>query len=105
MNTEPVSGETYSDYGAPTSDVYWYYVTAVFSGDYGDAESFASNMDGGTLENPTGVDDGQPSIPDEFFVSQNYPNPFNPSTNISYGLAIDADVRINMFNVLDQNER
>ena len=105
LNTEPVSGESYSDYGVPTSDIYWYYITAVFSGDYGDTESFASNMDSGSLENPTGVDDGQPSIPSEFFVSQNYPNPFNPSTNISYGLAIDADVRIEIFNVLGQNVR
>jgi len=105
LNSDPVGGESFTDVAVPDSGTYWYYVSAVFSGDYGDAESFASNIDSGSLEEPTGIDDNQPSIPAEFFISQNYPNPFNPSTSISYGLPSDADVRIEIFNILGQNVR
>ena len=42
------------------------------------------------------------SVPDEFNLSQNYPNPFNPSTNITYGLPVDANVKLEVFNVLGQ---
>jgi len=105
INIAPVSGQSFTDSDVPDNGVYWYYLTAVFAGDYGDAESFGSNKDFGSLDEQTGAGDGKPSIPKEFFVSQNYPNPFNPSTVISYGLPGDADVRIEIFNVLGQNVR
>ncbi len=105
LNAEPIADITYSDSNVPGSGLYWYYVTAVFAGDFGDAESFGSNKDSGSLDDPTGVNDDQPSIPGEFFIAQNYPNPFNPATNLSYGLAADSDVRIEVFNILGQNVR
>lgn len=105
LNTDPVSGESFTDTDVPDNNVYWYYVTAMFTGDYGDAESFASNIDYGSLEEVTGVEDNQPSVPDQFYLSQNYPNPFNPTTTISYGLPADSDVRIMIFNVLGQRVR
>lgn len=39
-------------------------------------------------------------VPKEFFLSQNYPNPFNATTQLRYGLPIDARVRIEVFDIL-----
>lgn len=38
-------------------------------------------------------------------LAQNYPNPFNPETMISYALARDAGVRLEIFNLLGQSVR
>lgn len=105
LNEEPITETTFTDLSVPDNDVYWYYVTAVYSGDYGEAESFASNYDSGSIDDLTGTDDDLLVIPEHFFISQNYPNPFNPATTISYGLPDDADVRIEIYNILGQNVR
>ncbi len=39
-------------------------------------------------------------IPNKYFLSQNYPNPFNPSTTVTYGLPVDADVKIVVYDAL-----
>ncbi|MEE8417499.1 MAG: C25 family cysteine peptidase, partial [candidate division Zixibacteria bacterium] len=105
LNEEPITETTFTDLSVPDNDVYWYYITAVYSGDYGEAESFASNYDSGTMEDLTGTDDERFIVPENFFISQNYPNPFNPVTTISYGLPGGADVRIEIYNILGQNVR
>ena len=105
LNEEPITETTFTDLSVPDNDVYWYYITAVYSGDYGEAESFASNHDSGTMEDLTGTDDERLIVPENFFISQNYPNPFNPVTTISYGLPAGADVRIEIYNILGQNVR
>lgn len=48
------------------------------------------------------VDDETNTIPDKFVVYQNYPNPFNPSTKIKFGLPEDAQVTIEIFNVVGE---
>lgn len=45
---------------------------------------------------------GLSSIPDEYFLSQNFPNPFNPSTAIYYNLPENAEVKIQIYNILGQ---
>jgi FlgD Ig-like domain len=47
-------------------------------------------------------DNDHPALPSHFVLSQNYPNPFNPSTIISHGLPVKAEVTIAIYNVLGQ---
>jgi hypothetical protein len=42
------------------------------------------------------------SVPTSYALNQNYPNPFNPSTEISFALKADGNVRLTVFNVLGQ---
>lgn len=42
------------------------------------------------------------TAPVDFSLNQNYPNPFNPTTIINFGLAVDANVSIKIYNTLGQ---
>lgn len=53
----------------------------------------------GRLGVSTEPDDG---IVHSFELGQNYPNPFNPTTNIQYSIASQADVKLEVFNVIGQ---
>ena len=39
-------------------------------------------------------------IPDNYTLNQNYPNPFNPKTLIEYGLPIESNVNISIYDML-----
>ncbi len=39
-------------------------------------------------------------IPNRITLSQNYPNPFNPTTTIVYGLPVQSDVRLEVFDMI-----
>ncbi|MBL1213142.1 MAG: T9SS type A sorting domain-containing protein [Ignavibacteriae bacterium] len=54
-----------------------------------------------TVNPAVGVNDDL-GIPDEFQLNQNYPNPFNPTTNISFSLPSNADVKLTVFSLLGQ---
>lgn len=40
--------------------------------------------------------------PSEFALNQNYPNPFNPSTVITFSLAKESNVTLNVYNIIGQ---
>jgi len=44
-------------------------------------------------------------VPDEFVLSPAYPNPFNPATQIGYGVPVDGQVEIAIYNVVGQKIR
>jgi len=55
----------------------------------------------------TGVEDNTPHLtgtllPDDYQLGQNYPNPFNPTSTIEYRLPKQADVKLEIFNVVGQ---
>jgi hypothetical protein len=51
----------------------------------------------------TGIEEEEPpSLPESPAILTNYPNPFNASTMIRYRLAIDADVKLGIYNLLGE---
>ncbi len=57
------------------------------------------------LEATTEVETGERAKPIAFRLNQNYPNPFNPGTVVSYQLARDVPVRLDIFNSVGQRVR
>ncbi|MDY6992880.1 MAG: FlgD immunoglobulin-like domain containing protein [Pseudomonadota bacterium] len=49
-----------------------------------------------------GEDGNQEDIPDAINLDHNYPNPFNPSTNISFSLPAEAEIKLNIYNIKGQ---
>ncbi len=54
------------------------------------------------FEPATGINENN-EIPKEFALSQNYPNPFNPTTMVKYAIPEEANVTIEIFNMLGQS--
>lgn len=50
----------------------------------------------------TSIEDLGTLTPSEFQLFQNYPNPFNPSTQITYSLRKDTQVRVSVYNLVGQ---
>jgi len=105
INPTLVTGTIFTDTTLHDSTLFWYSVTAVYTTEAGEAESFDSNKDHGRAENATGIAGSENALPATYFLSQNYPNPFNPTTSISFGLPAASEVRLEVFNLLGQRVR
>ncbi len=55
--------------------------------------------------NVTAAGSNPTQVPTSYALNQNYPNPFNPSTEISFALKADGQVRLSVYNVLGQQVR
>lgn len=67
--------------------------------------AFVSDMVVGDLTAPfvfSAKPIGDELVPNQFYLKPNYPNPFNPETIIEYGLSLDGDVELSVFNILGQ---
>lgn len=73
------------------------YTENVVYGEYVTArpKAFLALIEGSRI----GIDDGS-SLPQEFALAQNYPNPFNMSTLISYELTNEAEVKLDIYDIL-----
>ncbi len=54
---------------------------------------------------PEGFASMNQDIPKKFNLEQNYPNPFNPSTQIEYAITEQAEVTLQVFNILGKKVR
>jgi hypothetical protein len=95
----PFTQTSYDDYSVIENTFYWYYVTAAFADGRYDVVSLGSNKDYGSTEDIVAVDDPRP-LPDRYFIHQNFPNPFNASTTLRYELPQQAQVKLNIYDIL-----
>lgn len=55
------------------------------------------------FETTVAVDDENLEIPTDFILKQNYPNPFNPETKIEFVVNEQAEVKLEIFNILGES--
>ncbi|MBL0060203.1 MAG: S8 family serine peptidase [bacterium] len=91
---QPVTGiaDTFLVYTPPNQGIYRFWVIANYDGGISDS----SNLSQFTV---TPVSDEHAAVPTEMYLSQNYPNPFNPSTSITFGLPIESQVTLDVFDI------
>jgi len=73
-------------------------------GDQADTDSIMARSIRWLNVDLTGIEPTE-NIPFEFTLQQNYPNPFNPGTSISYTIAEQSQVEIQIYNSLGQKVR
>lgn len=67
----------------------------------GDGNTVNIQSDGSFELTPTGTEDLQ-NVPQQVALKQNYPNPFNPATVIEYAVPEEAQVTLEVFDVVGQ---
>lgn len=54
-------------------------------------------------DDPIGITENQNQVPSRYELKQNYPNPFNPTTTIEFGLPVDDNVRLEVFDIIGRH--
>ncbi|HIB02448.1 MAG TPA: T9SS type A sorting domain-containing protein, partial [Candidatus Marinimicrobia bacterium] len=67
--------------------------------------SYALYAEGGTIDRQGVKTMDITPVPVEFVLDQNYPNPFNPTTRIEYGLPVNGQVKLTVYDLLGQEVR
>ena len=88
------------------------YMTITFApdsvGEYGDTLFIYANYRALPFEiplsgiggHPTGVSEGNSTIPSVYALAQNYPNPFNPATTVKFALPKQSQVSLVIYDIL-----
>ncbi|UCF05202.1 MAG: S8 family peptidase [bacterium] len=108
INKEPIPAEgnelegasySYTDRAVTNGVTYYYRLEDI---DLNGRSTFHGPV---TATTASAEDGDEPKIPDAFNLAQNIPNPFNAITEIKYGLPVDCDVTLTIFNVAGQRIR
>ncbi|MCP4580126.1 MAG: M6 family metalloprotease domain-containing protein [candidate division Zixibacteria bacterium] len=95
--TVAAAGVTGDNYGVVTCG----FGAEGINNDFQDYDSRASFINAAiTFLTPSSIDESFAGLPNELSLSQNYPNPFNARTTISYSLDKQADVKIEIYDIL-----
>ncbi|MCL2064557.1 MAG: S8 family serine peptidase [Candidatus Cloacimonetes bacterium] len=97
LTPEPITETTYIDIDVPVG-IYIYKVFAVYIG--GESEHISVEVE---VEFVSEKDDS--SLPLVTELLSNFPNPFNPETTISFNIAEESIVSIDIFNIRGQRVR
>lgn len=80
----------------------WTYYFVTSDGSYGahNAKYAVALLQKALGTYPTDVKRTDDLIPGDYALNQNYPNPFNPSTTISFSVAKEGNVRVDIYDIL-----
>ncbi len=94
----PITGITQTSYvySPPAVGIFRFWVVANYDGGISDSSNMVQFI-------VTDAEDANALMPTEFYLNQNYPNPFNPTTNITFGLPVESQVSLDVFDITGRN--
>ena len=101
MNNQIIQG-----YGNTTMEHHYRYVdTNVEIGKTYYYKLYSQDFNGDIFQYPVVESIAALAIPETFALQQNFPNPFNPTTKITFSVPEEADVKLEIYNMLGQKIR
>lgn len=101
MNNQIIQG-----YGNTTMEHHYRYVdTSVEIGKTYYYKLYSQDFNGDIFQYPVVESTAALAIPETFALQQNFPNPFNPTTKVTFSVPEEADVKLEIYNMLGQKIR